>query len=73
MGTLAEIAIIDYCLSFTDHGKQKRLFSVSFCSKQIELCRIHFLFAHNKQKSPFSVSSVFLLQNPKPGDLDMKI
>jgi hypothetical protein len=61
MGTLAETAIIDYRLSFTDQGKQKRPYSVSFCSKQIELCRISFLFAHNKQKSPFLFLFIHLL------------
>jgi hypothetical protein len=36
------------------------MFSVSVCSKQME---VFFLFAENKRKLPFSVSSVFPLRN----------
>jgi hypothetical protein len=36
MGTFAETEIIDYRLSFANHGKQ---ISVSVCCKQTEVCR----------------------------------
>jgi hypothetical protein len=39
MGTLAETAIVDYCLLFADQGKQTSIFSFSICSKQTEVCR----------------------------------
>ncbi len=40
--------------------KENKLpFSVPVCSKQTEVCRFNFLFAANKRKSPFSVSSIF--------------
>jgi hypothetical protein len=38
MGKFAETAILDYRLSFADHGKQTS-FSVSVCSKQTEVNR----------------------------------
>jgi hypothetical protein len=43
----AETANVDYCLSFADQGKQ----TYTYCSL--------FLFAANKRKLPFSVSSIF--------------
>jgi hypothetical protein len=45
----------------TSSASLLRPFSVSVCSKQTEVCGFHFLFAENKRKLPFSVSSVFLL------------
>ncbi len=41
--------------------ENKLLFFV--CSKQMEVCRFRFPFPTNKQKLPFSISSVFRLQN----------
>jgi hypothetical protein len=38
MGTFAEIAIVDYRLSFADQGKQN---SVSVCSKHMEIAVFH--------------------------------
>jgi hypothetical protein len=44
MGTFAETAIVDYCLSFADQGKQTSDF------------RFLFLFAANKWKFAVSVA-----------------
>jgi membrane protein YdbS with pleckstrin-like domain len=47
MGTSAETAIIDYCLSFADQGKQISIFSVFVCSKQMDLlCSVGFVFLY---------------------------
>jgi hypothetical protein len=59
MGTFAETAISDYCLSFVDQGKQTSVFNY-FCSKQMEDCRFRFPFAENNGSChfplvPFSV------------------
>jgi hypothetical protein len=59
MGTFAETAIVDYCLSSADQGKAL-LFSISVCSKQTKVCRFCLPFAANKQRYPFSVISVFV-------------
>ncbi len=54
MGTFAETVIVDYRLSFADQGKQV----CRFCSQQTN-GSLPFPFVANKQKLPFSVSSVF--------------
>jgi hypothetical protein len=54
MGTFAEIAVVDYSLSFAHHGKQTTVF-VSICIKHTEVRRFRFSFVANKQKLPFSV------------------
>jgi hypothetical protein len=59
MITFAETAIVYYRLSFADQGKQ-----ISVCSKQTGVYRFRFLFATNKRRLSFSVSSIFRLQNP---------
>jgi hypothetical protein len=69
MGTFAETAIVDYCLSFVNQGKQTSVFHY-FCSKQMEDCRFRFPFADNKWKLPFSISSVFCSR--KHGDMGME-
>jgi hypothetical protein len=63
MGTLAETAIVDYHLSFADQEKTNFRFSVSVCRKETEVCHFRFLFAANKWKLQFSISSVFCLRN----------
>jgi hypothetical protein len=45
MGTFAETALVDYCLSFADQGKQI-LFSVSVGSKQTEERHFCFLYMY---------------------------
>jgi hypothetical protein len=70
----ADTAIVDYHLPFAGQGKlvsvfrfcmqqANRNFPFPFpvCSKQTEVVRFHFLFAANKKKSPFSVTSAFCL------------
>ncbi len=58
----AETAIVDYCLSLSEHGKYTAVFH-SVYSKQFEVCRISFSFAANKWKLPFPISLVFCLGN----------
>ncbi len=62
MGTFAETAIVDYTISLPTK-ETKYLFSVSVCSKQMEVCHFRFPFAENKWKLPFSVSPIFRLRN----------
>jgi hypothetical protein len=69
MGTFAETAIVNYCLSLADQGK-KCPFSICVCSKQMEVYRFRFPFAEYIWKLPFSVSSIFCLW--KHGDIDME-
>jgi hypothetical protein len=70
----ADTAIVDYHLPFAGQGKQMSVFrfcmqqaNISFpfpfsvCSKQTEVFRFNFMFAANKQKSTFSVTSAFCL------------
>jgi hypothetical protein len=56
--------IVNYCLSFADQRKQTSIFRF-VCSKQTEVCLFRFPFTANKRKLPFSISSVFRLQNPR--------
>jgi hypothetical protein len=56
MGMFAETVIVDYRLSFADQGKQTYIFSLH---QKMEVCHFHFLFAANKWKFLFSVSSFF--------------
>ncbi len=58
MDTFADTASV-YHISFADQGKQISIFFV--CRKQIEVCRILFSFAANRQKLSFSVSAGFHL------------
>ncbi len=53
-----QLSIIIYSLSTKEN---KLLFSVSVCSKQTELCLFSFVFAANKRKLPFSISSVYYI------------
>ncbi len=39
--------------------KTKVPFSIFVCSKQMDVCCFHFLFAEDKRKLPFSISSIF--------------
>jgi hypothetical protein len=52
MGTSAETAMVDYCLSLTDQGKQTSVFRFRLhqTNRILLFC---FLFAANKQKLPF--------------------
>ncbi len=52
MGTFAETANVDYCLSFADQGKQTSVFYLQKTNRSLP-------FAANKWKFPFSLSSVF--------------
>jgi hypothetical protein len=80
MGMFAETATVDTIYNLLI--KENKLpFSVSICRKQTEVCRFHFLFAANKRKLPFSVSSFIHLRNSgnmetgetwKHGDLDIE-
>ncbi len=45
-------------------------FSVFISSKQTEVCHFHFLFAENKWKLPFSVSSFLVAEFLKHGDME---
>jgi putative effector of murein hydrolase len=56
MGTFAENA--NYCLSFADQGKQ--IFIFRFFLQETKRSLLIPLFAANKRKLPFSVSSVFV-------------
>jgi hypothetical protein len=58
MGTFVETAIVDYDLSFADLGKQTSVFRFRLQQTKGSL---PFLFAANKWKLPFSVSSVIRL------------
>ncbi len=62
MGTFANTAssITVYCLPTKE---KKHLFFVIVCSKQMEVCHFRFPFTENNWKLPFSVSSIFCLQN----------
>jgi hypothetical protein len=51
-------AIVYYQLSFADQGKQTFVFRFHL-QQQMELYHFCFLFAANKRKLPFSVSSIF--------------
>jgi hypothetical protein len=59
MGTFAEIAIIDYRLSFIDLGKQPSIFRNRFQQTNGSLPFRIYWFAANKRRLPFSISSVF--------------
>ncbi len=63
MGTFAETAIIDYHLGIYcwPTKENKLLLSISIRSKQTEVGRLCFLCTANKQKLPFSISSVIYL------------
>ncbi len=70
MVTFAEIAIVDYRLSFADQGKQTFVFR--FLMQQTN-GSLSFSFAENKWKLPFSVSSVLRWRNSrKRGGKDME-
>jgi hypothetical protein len=83
MGMSAEKAIADYRLLFADQGKQISVFR-SIHSKLTEVYPFCFSVAANKEKSSFSVSSLFHLMNSgnmetwrhgdmetwKPGDME---
>jgi hypothetical protein len=56
MGMFAETVIVDYRLSFADQGKQISIISLQ---QKTEVCHFRFLFATNKWKFLFSVSSFF--------------
>jgi hypothetical protein len=61
MGTFAETAIVDYHLTFADQGKT---FLFRSCFQQTNASSLFpFLFAANKRKFPFSLSSIFRLRN----------
>jgi hypothetical protein len=59
MGTFAETAIVNTVYRLLAGNKLP--FSVSVCSKQMEVSRFCFPFAANKQKLPFSISSIFCI------------
>ncbi len=60
MEVSAETEIVDYHSLFADLGV-KLQFYVSICRKQMEVCQFQFLFALNKHKLPFSISSVYCI------------
>jgi hypothetical protein len=65
MGTFAETAIINYCLSFADQGKQT--YGFCFRSQQSEVCCFCFLFAENNGSCHFPFAKF-----RKRGDKDME-
>jgi hypothetical protein len=64
MGTFAETASFDYRLPLSTK-ENKLIFSISVCSKQMEVFRCCFSFTENKRKLPFFISSVFRLRNSR--------
>ncbi len=73
----AETAIVNYRLSFDDKGKQTSVFLFRL-QLSIGSLPFPFSFTANKQKLPFSISSVFRLRYSgnmetwKHGDIDMR-
>jgi hypothetical protein len=54
MGMLADTAIIDYRLLFSRPRENKVPFSISVCSKQMELWRFRFLLQQPNRNCRFS-------------------
>jgi hypothetical protein len=58
MGTFAETAIVDYRLSFSDHGKQTSVFRFRLQQTNASL-PFPFSVCSKQRKLPYSFSSVF--------------
>jgi hypothetical protein len=57
MDMFAEIAMVDYCLSFADQGKQTSVIHFHLQQTNGSL-PFPFPFTENKQKSPFSICGI---------------